>query len=124
MIVGLVLFPYICRNFLLLMKHSTLRITLSVLLTVAAFVFLSLLFILQLSRDERFFLIVQSLLFIFLASANYTDRNKALLGHHRTHVIILIILAIVLSINGYMLLSKQNTEEGLIQLSHNAHGNH
>ena len=86
---------------------------------VAAFAFLSLLFILQLGRDERFFLIVQSLLFIFLASANYTDRNKALLGHHRTHVIILIILAVVLSINGYMLLSKQNGEATSIRLTHN-----
>jgi hypothetical protein len=103
------------------MKHSTLRITLSVLLMVAAFIFLSLLLILQLGRDERFFLIVQSLLFIFLASANYTDRNKALLGHHRTHVVILILLAIVLSINGYILLSKQNIDAASIRLSHNTH---
>lgn len=102
------------------MKHTTLRITLSVLLMVAAFAFLSLLFILQLGRDERFFLIVQSLLFIFLASANYTDRNKALIGHHRMHAIILIVLAIVLSINGYILLSKQTSDRG-IQLSHHTH---
>jgi hypothetical protein len=101
------------------MKHTTLRITLSVLLTVAAFAFVSLLFILQLTRDERFFLIVQSLLFIFLASANYTDRNKALLGNHRTHVVIMIVLAIVISINGYILLSKQNNNDGLMRLSHN-----
>ena len=102
------------------MKHTTLRVTLSVLLMVAAFAFLSLLFILQLGRDESFFLIVQSLLFIFLASANYTDRNKALLGHHRTHVIILIILAIVISINGYMLLSKQNSEPNSPRLTDNS----
>lgn len=103
------------------MKHTTLRITLSVLLMVAAFAFLSLIFILQLGRDERFFLIVQSLLFIFLGSANYTDRNKALLGHHRTHAIILIVLAVVLSINGYMLLSKQNGDAASIRLTHNSH---
>ncbi len=96
------------------MKHQTLRITLSVLLTGAAFVFLTQLFFHNLDHDQRFFLIVQSLLFIFLASANYTDRKKALLGHHRTHIAILIILAIVLSINGYMLLSKDNESAGIV----------
>lgn len=121
MIVCLILFPYFCRNCYQQMKQQTLRTSLSVLLTVAAFVFLSLLFILNLGRDERFFLIVQSLLFIFLASANYTDRKKALLGHQRTHMIIMVILVIVLSINGYLLFSKEKRNAGLIQLSHNTH---
>ncbi|MBP6687977.1 MAG: hypothetical protein KA160_08975 [Lacibacter sp.] len=103
------------------MKHYTLRITLSLLLTVAAFVFLAQLFIHNLDSDQRFFLIVQALLFIFLAAANYTDRNNALLGHHRTHVAILIILAIVLSINGYLILSKDNTDAAILHLSHQIH---
>ncbi len=88
------------------MQHHTLRITLSVLLTGAAFVFLTQLIFLPLNEDQRFFLIVQALLFLFLSSANYTDRKKALLGKPKTHLVILIILAVVLSINGYFLVKK------------------
>ena len=92
------------------MQHHTLRITLSVLLTGAAFVFLAQLMVLPLNEDQRFFLIVQALLFLFLSSANYTDRKKALLGQPKTHLVILIVLAVVLSINGYFLVKKGNTD--------------
>lgn len=92
------------------MQHHTLRITLSVLLTGAAFVFFAQLMTLTLNEDQRFFLIVQALLFLFLSSANYTDRKKALLGKPKTHLVILIILAVVLSINGYFLVKKENID--------------
>ena len=100
------------------MKHKTLRVWLSGLLFFAAFAFFSLLFVFNLDKNERFFLIVQSLLFIFLASANYTDRKKVLLGQRRTHMIILIVLAVVLSINGYMLFSKGRAVSAFSNLSH------
>ena len=92
------------------MQHHTLRITLSILLTGAAFVFFAQFMVLTLSEDQGFFLIVQALLFLFLASANYTDRKKALLGKPKTHLVILIVLALVLSINGYFLVKKGNTD--------------
>lgn len=100
------------------MKHKTLRVWLSGLLFFAAFAFFALLFVLNLDKNERFVLIVQSLLFVFLASANYTDRKKALLGQRRTHMIILIVLAVVLSINGYMLFSKGHAVSVFSNLSH------
>jgi uncharacterized membrane protein AbrB (regulator of aidB expression) len=100
------------------MKHHTLRITLSVLLTGAAFVFLAQLMTLTLNDDQRFFLIVQALLFLFLSSANYTDRKKALLGKPKTHLVILILLAVVLSINGYFLVKKGNIDIATSQLVH------
>lgn len=100
------------------MKHHTLRITLSVLLTGAAFVFFAQLMILPLNEDQRFFLIVQALLFLFLASANYTDRKKALLGKPKTHLVILIVLAVVLSINGYFLVKKENIDETALRIVH------
>lgn len=92
------------------MQHHALRITLSVLLTGAAFVFFVQLMVLPLNEDQRFFLIVQALLFLFLSSANYTDRKKALLGKPKTHLAILIVLAVVLSINGYFLVKKGNID--------------
>lgn len=92
------------------MQHHTLRITLSVLLTGAAFVFFAQLMTLSLNEDQRFFLIVQALLFLFLSSANYTDRKKALLGKPKTHLIILIVLTAVLAINGYFLVKKENID--------------
>ena len=100
------------------MKHHTLRITLSVLLTGAAFVFFTQLMILSLNEDQRFFLIVQALLFLFLSSANYTDRKKALLGKPKTHLVILIVLAVVLSINGYFLVKKENIDAAALRLVH------
>lgn len=100
------------------MKHHTLRITLSVLLTGAAFVFFAQLMILSLNEDQRFFLIVQALLFLFLASANYTDRKKALLGKPKTHLVILIVLAVVLSINGYFLVKKENIDAAALRIVH------
>ena len=100
------------------MKHHTLRITLSVLLTGAAFVFFAQLMFLSLNEDQRFFLIVQALLFLFLSSANYTDRKKALLGKPKTHLAILIILAVVLSINGYFLVKKENIDAAALRLVH------
>jgi hypothetical protein len=96
-----------------IMKHHTLRITLSVLLTGAAIIFTTQFFILDLEKDQRYLLVVQALLFLFLASANYTDRHTALLGHHKTHLAILIILAIVLSINGYVLMTKGESTDAL-----------
>ncbi len=103
------------------MKHHTLRITLSVLLTGAAFVFFAQLMILSLNEDQRFFLIVQALLFLFLSSANYTDRKKALLGKPKTHLVILIVLAVVLSINGYFLVKKDNIDSAALRLVHKNH---
>jgi uncharacterized membrane protein AbrB (regulator of aidB expression) len=100
------------------MQHHTLRITLSVLLTGAAFVFFAQLMTLTLNEDQRFFLIVQALLFLFLSSANYTDRKKALLGKPKTHLVILIILAVVLSINGYFLVKKENIDIATSPLLH------
>lgn len=100
------------------MQHHTLRITLSVLLTGAAFVFFAQLMILPLNEDQRFFLIVQALLFLFLSSANYTDRKKALLGEPKTHLIILIVLAVVLSINGYLFVKRGNIDIATSPLAH------
>lgn len=99
------------------MQHHTLRITLSILLTGAAFVFFAQFMTLTLNEDQRFFLIVQALLFLFLSSANYTDRKKALLGKAKTHLAILIILAVVLLINGYFLVKKENIDVVTSQLS-------
>lgn len=101
------------------MKHHTLRITLSVLLTGVALVFMTQLFILDLEEEKNYFLIVQALLFLFLASANYTDRHTALLGHHKRHIAILIILAVVLTINGYVLLVKGQSSDAISHLIHN-----
>jgi hypothetical protein len=103
---------------ILQMQHHTLRITLSVLLTGAAFVFFAQLMVLSLNEDQRFFLIVQALLFLFLSSANYTDRKKALLGKPKTHLVILIVLAVVLSINGYFLVKKGNRDLATSPLVH------
>lgn len=100
------------------MKHHSLRITLSILLTGAAFVFFAQLMTLSLNEDQRFFLIVQALLFLFLSSANYTDRKKALLGKPKTHLIILIVLAVVLLINGYFLVKKGNVDVATSALLH------
>lgn len=89
------------------MKQHNVRISLSILLTGAAFIFIAQLFLHQFDRDRQFFLIIQSLLFIYLASTNYSDRFIPLLGSKRTHYVIVIILAIILSINNYLLVSKE-----------------
>lgn len=89
------------------MKQHNIRISLSILLTVAAFIFIAQLLLHEFDKDQQFFLIVQSLLFIYLASINYSDRFTPLLGRKQTHYAIIIILAIVLSFNNYLLVSKE-----------------
>ena len=89
------------------MKQHNIRITLSILLTVAAFIFIAQLLLHDFNKDQQFFLIVQSLLFIYLASINYSDRFTPLLGRKQTHYAIIVILAIVLSFNNYLLVTKE-----------------
>ncbi len=64
--------------------------------------------------DEQFLLVVEVLLFVFLSSANYTDRKEVLVGRRKTHFVIIILLSIVLSINGLLLITKvKNTSTSL-----------
>ena len=107
------LFPYFCRNLQLRMKQHNIRITLSVLLTVAAFIFVAQLLLHEFDKDQQFFLIVQSLLFIYLASINYSDRFIPLLVRKQTHSAIIIILAVVLTFNNYVLVTKEATDAGI-----------
>jgi hypothetical protein len=97
------------------MKHQTLRISFSVLLMCASLVFSLQLFTHKYGTDEQFLLVVQVLLFIFLSSANYTDRKKVLIGRRKTHLAIIILLSIVLSINGLLLMNKtKNSSASLL----------
>ncbi len=107
---NLTLFPYFCRNLQHRMKQHNIRITLSVLLSVAAFIFIAQLLLHEFDKDQQFFLIVQSLLFIYLASINYSDRFTPLLGRKQTHYAIIVILAIVLSFNNYLLVTKEGPD--------------
>lgn len=91
------------------MKHQTLRIYFSILLLCASLLFIVPLFMYEYGTHEQFLLIVEVLLFIFLSSANYSDRKKVLVGQRKTHFVIIIILSIVLSINGLLLLNKVKT---------------
>lgn len=103
------------------MKHQTLRISFSVLLMCASLLFSIQLFMHKYGTDEQFLLVVQVLLFIFLSSANYTDRKKALVGRRKTHLAIIILLSIVLSINGLLLMNKtKNSSASLHPLNGSA----
>lgn len=96
------------------MKHQTLRIYFSVLLLCASLLFAVPLFMYKYGTHEQFLLIVEVLLFVFLSSANYSDRKKVLIGRRKTHFVIIILLSIVLSINGLLLISKvKNTSTSL-----------
>ena len=100
------------------MKHQTLRISFSVLLMCASLVFSVQLFTHKYGTDEQFFLVVQVLLFVFFSSANYTDRKKVLVGRRKTHLTIIILLSIVLSINGFLLMNKtKNNSAGLYPIN-------
>ncbi len=92
------------------MKQHNIRITLSILLTVAAVISIGQLLFRPFSNDQQFLLIVQSLLFIYLAATNYSDRFMPLLGRKRTHYAILILLTIVLSVNNYFLVTKDDSD--------------
>lgn len=107
------LLPYFCRNLQQIMKPYNIRITLSVLLTVAAFIFVAKLLIHEFDKDQQFFLIVQSLLFIYLAAINYSDRFTPMLGRKQTHSAIIIILAVVLTFNNYVLVTREATDAGI-----------
>lgn len=98
------------------MKHQTLRISFSVLLMCASFLFAMQLFMYEYGTDEQFLLIVQVLLFVFLSSANYTDRKKVMLGRRKTHLAIIILLSIVLPINGFLLMGKTKNSSAALQL--------
>lgn len=100
------------------MKHQTLRISFSVLLLCASLVFSVQLFTHEYGTDEQFLLVVEVLLFIFLSSANYTDRKKVLLGCRKTHFVMIILLSIVLSINGILLQNKAKTNVASLQPLH------
>jgi hypothetical protein len=105
-----VLLPYFCRNFQQDMKQHNIRITLSVLLTVAAVISIGQLLFRPFTSDQQFLLIVQSLLFIYLSATNYSDRFMPLLGRKQTHYAILILLTLVLSVNNYFLVTKGNPD--------------
>lgn len=88
------------------MKHQTLRIYFSILLLCASLLLVVPLFMYDYGTQEQFLLIVEVLLFIFLSSANYSDRKKVLVGQRRTHFAIIVLLSVVLSINGLLLINK------------------
>ena len=88
------------------MKHQTLRISFSILLLCASLICSVQLFMHEYGTEERFLLVVQVLLFVFLSSANYSDRKKRLLGQRKTHLTMMIFLSIVLSVSSFLLLSK------------------
>lgn len=92
------------------MKQHNIRITLSVLLTVAAVISIAQLLLYTFNRDQQFLLTVQSLLFIYLAATNYSDRFMPLLGRKQTHYAILILLTIVLSVNNFFLVTKDDAD--------------
>ncbi|MFY7839952.1 MAG: hypothetical protein ACOVP7_06730 [Lacibacter sp.] len=96
------------------MKHQTLRIYFSVLLICASLLFIVPLLMYEYGTDEQFLLVVEVLLFVFLSSANYSDRKEVLVGRRKTHFAIIILLSIVLSINGLLLINKvKNTATSL-----------
>ncbi len=99
-----------------IMKHQTLRISFSVLLLCASLIFSVQLFSHEYGTDEQFLLVVQVLLFVFLSSANYTDRKLVLVGRRKTHLAIIIILSVVLSINGFMLMNKTKTNAAVLRV--------
>ena len=112
-LVGLSTLNYICTS-INNMKHQTLRIYFSVLLLCASVLFAVPLFMYKYGTDEQFLLVVEVLLFVFLSSANYTDRKEVLVGRRKTHFVIIILLSIVLSINGLLLITKvKNTSTSL-----------
>lgn len=106
------------------MKHQTLRISFSVLLMCASLIFSVQLFTHKYGTDEQFLLVVQVLLFVFLSSANYTDRKKVLVGRRKTHLAIIIILSIVLSINGILLMNKTKNSSASLQLQNESSVNY
>ncbi len=106
------------------MKHQTLRLSFSVLLMCASLLFSVQLFMHEYGTDEQFLLIVQVLLFVFLSSANYTDRKKVLLGRRKTHLVIIILLSIVLSINGILLMNKTKNSSASLHLQTGSSANY
>lgn len=82
----------------------------------ASLIFSVQLFTYKYGTDEQFLLVVQVLLFVFLSSANYTDRKKVLVGRRKTHLAIIIILSIILSINGLLLMNKPKNSSAALHL--------